>query len=70
MYMILERDFLSFQSMMDVEDTTPYKITYVVHISPFMRNVAENFSLFVNTFAAKVCNLLFEVTFPRVTSVL
>ena len=35
-----------------------------------MRNVAENFSLFVNTFAAKVYTLLFEVTFPRVTLVL
>ena len=70
MYMILERYSLSFQSMMDVEDPTPYQITYVVHKSPFMRNVAENFSLFVNTFAAKVCILLFETTCPRVTLVL
>ena len=61
MYMILERYSLSFQSMMDAEDPTPYQITFVVHRSPFMRNVAENFSLFVNTFSSKVCNLLFEV---------
>ena len=52
---------------MDVEDPTPYQITSVVHINPFMRNVAENFSCFVNTFAAKVCTLLFETTCPRVT---
>ena len=70
MYMILERYSLSFQSMMDVEDPTPYQITSVVHKSPFMRNVAENFSLFVNTFSTKVCTLLFEVTCPRVTSTL
>ena len=70
MYMILERYSLSFQSMMDVEDPTPYQIIYVVHKSPFMRNVAEKFSLFVNTFAAKVCTLLFETTCPRVTSTL
>ena len=67
MYMILERYSLSFQSMMDVEDPTPYQITSVVDRNPFMRNVAENFSLFVNTFAAKVSTLLFEVTCPIVT---
>lgn len=67
MYMILERYSLTFQSMMDVEDPTPYQITSVVHRSPFMRNVAENFSCFVNTFAAKVCTLLFETVFHRVT---
>ena len=53
--------------MMDVEDPTPYQITSVVPKSPFKRNVAENFSCFVNTFAAKVCTLLFETTCPRVT---
>ena len=53
--------------MVDAEDPTPYQITYVVHRSPFMINVAENFSLFVNTFAAKVCTLLFETTGPKVT---
>ena len=67
MYMILERYSLTFQSMMDVEDPTPYQITSVVHRSPFMRNVVENFSCFVNTFAAKVCTLLFEDACPRVT---
>ena len=65
--MILERYSLSFQSMMDAEDPTPYQITSLVHRSTFMRNVAENFSCFVNAFAAKVCTLLFETTFPRVT---
>ena len=70
MYMSLERYSLSFQSMMDVEDPTPYQITSIVHKSPFMRNVAKNFSLFVNIFAAKVCTLLFETTCPRVTSAL
>ena len=53
--------------MMDAEDLTHYQITSVVHISPFMRNVAESFSCFVNTFAAKVCTLLFDVSYPRVT---
>jgi hypothetical protein len=53
--------------MMDVEDPTPYQITYVVHKSPFMRNVAENFSCFINTFAAKVRTLLFEIACPKVT---
>ena len=53
--------------MMDAEDPTPYQITFVVHRSPFMRNVAENFSCFVNAFAAKVCTLLFEASCPRVT---
>ena len=67
MYIILERYSLTFQSMMDAEDPTLYQITSVVHKSPFMRNIAENFSCFVNTFAAKVCTLLFETTFPRVT---
>ena len=67
MYMILERYSLTFQSMMDVEDPTPYQITSVVHRSPFMRDVAKNFSCFVNTFAAKVCTLLFKTAWPRVT---
>ena len=67
MYIILERYSLTFQSMMDVEDPTPYQITYVVHKSPFMRNVAKNFSCFVNTFAAKVCTFLFKTACPKVT---
>ena len=53
--------------MMDAEDPTPYQINPVVHKSPFMRNVAENFTCFVNAFAAKVCTMLFETTCPRVT---
>ena len=65
--MILERYSVTFQSMMDAEDPTPYQITFVVHISPFIRNVAENFSCFVNTFAAKIYTLLFETACPRVT---
>ena len=38
-YMILEWYSLSFQSMMDAEDPTPYHIIYVVHRSPFMLDV-------------------------------
>ena len=67
MYMILERYSLTFQSMMDAKDPTPYHITFVVHISPFKRNVAKKISCFVNTFASKVCTLLFETAFPIVT---
>ena len=32
-----------------------------------MRNEAKNFSCFVNTFASKVCTLLFETACPKVT---
>ena len=46
MYMILEQFSLTFQSMMDAKDPTSYHITSAVHISPFMRNVAETFLLF------------------------
>lgn len=67
MYMILDKFSLDFHFLMEPEDPTPYEIISVIHRSSFIKNEAQNFSKFVNSFTCQVYLLLFETPYPRVS---
>ena len=67
MYMILDKFLLNFQFLMEPKAPTPYEIISVIHRSSFIKNEAQNFSRFVNSFASQVYMFLFETPYPRVS---
>ena len=67
MYFILDKFSLHFQSLLELEELTPYDVISIIHRSPFSRNQNQGFSKFVNEFASQVYLLNYEANYPRIS---
>ena len=67
MYLILDKFSLHFQSLLELEQLTPYDVISIIHGSPFLRNQNQGFSIFVNEFASQVYLLIYEANYPRIS---
>ena len=66
MYLILDKYSLHFQSLLELEQLTPYEVISIIHRSSFLRDPTQSFSNFVNELASCVYYFIYEANYPRV----
>ena len=65
-YLILDKYSIHFQSLLKLEQLTPYEVIFIIHRYSFLRDPSQGFSNFVNEFASRVYYFIYEANYPRV----
>lgn len=66
MYLILDKYSVHFQSLLKLEQLTPYDVILVIRRASFLRDPTRCFSQFVKEFSSHVYYFIYEANYPRV----